>query len=462
MRPPSCKSSALCVSRAPITPQWLAVSIANAWTTVEMTAQHWMQFTIGRDVAYFAVGLVENAVPSYNAETSPAATRGLLSGSIMLLTTLGNLWGAGMSRAYATTSTKEGWLIPTGMQFIPAVAMLALVPLTPESPRWLLLKGRYEAAKTALNKIRHQHEVDDGSTEAELKAMNDLVQESLATEEGSWLDLFKGNYLRRTWICGTLFAIHQSNGNQFVQSYAATFYVQQGLGAMSFTYTMIGQAIAVVGCAAGIVLFDITGRRPLLVYGSCICAFLLFLASGIGSVNDPNQSQTHTMISCFMILPAFTRIAASNTAFLTGAEIGGVRMRKKIMVCLSLHIVSASIRSCDISVESVLTKPVASRHSVSASTSLLPFSSHSLRPMCCPAWACVSAGYSDPCASSLSFGDGSSFRSSRYALSFPHSSNTDGSAASLGGKSYSNTTSTSRCQCKSFSECRFALRDLLS
>lgn len=33
-----------------------------------------------------------------------------------------------------------------------------------------------------------------------------------------------------------------------------------------------------------------------------------------------------------MILPAFTRISASNNAFLTGAEIGGVKMRKKAMV----------------------------------------------------------------------------------------------------------------------------------
>ena len=300
---------------------------------VEITANHWMQFTIGRDVAYFAVGLVENAVPSYNAETSPAATRGLLSGSIMFVTALGNLWGAGMSRAYATEPSSKGWMIPTGMQFIPAVLILIFIPFTPESPRWLLAKGRFDDAKRSLDKIRHKYEVEDGSTAAELNAMNELVQESLATEEGGWLDLFRGNYLRRTWIAGTLFAIHQSNGNQFVQSYAATFYVQQGLGAMSFTYNMIGQSMGILGCLVGVILFDITGRRPLLVYGSVVCTFLLFLASGIrGSTSNPGQQVTHTMISCFLIFPAFTRIAATNTAFLTGAEIGGVRMRKKIMV----------------------------------------------------------------------------------------------------------------------------------
>jgi MFS family permease len=302
-----------------------------------VSAKHWVQFTIGRDVAYFAVGLVENAVPSYNAEISPAATRGLLSGSLMFFTALGNLWGAGMSRAFATETRKQGWMIPTSMQFVPALLIIALIPFTPESPRWLVLKGKKELAQTNLDKIRHKHEVENGSTATELAAMSELVEQSLASEEGSWKDLFSAKYIRQSWIAATLFAIQQNNGNQFVQSYAATFYVEQGLGAMSFTYNMIGQAIGIVGCLAGTILFDITGRRPLFIYGCCVCVFLLYLGSGIGGRSDPNQTETRTMVSTFMILPFFTRISATNCSFLTGAEIGGVRMRKKIMVSHLTH-----------------------------------------------------------------------------------------------------------------------------
>lgn len=175
---------------------------------VELTSCHWEQFTVGRIIAYAAVGLVENAVPAYNAETSPAAVRGFLSGSIMMFTALGNLWGAGMSRAYSTTLGREGWIIPTAMQLIPAVGILVLVPFTPESPRWLILNGHKESGKNVLDKIRPKHDVDSGATAAEADTIEQLIEQSEAAEQGSWLDLFRGNYLRRTWVRSPQRLIH--------------------------------------------------------------------------------------------------------------------------------------------------------------------------------------------------------------------------------------------------------------
>jgi MFS transporter, SP family, sugar:H+ symporter len=93
---------------------------------------------------------------------------------------------------------------------------------------------------------------------------------------------------------------------------------------MSFTYTIVGQVFGFLGCAAGIVLMDFSGRRPLFIYGSAICTFLLYLASGIGLNTRPGQYESNTIITCFMLLPAFCRISTTNNAFLTGAEIGGV------------------------------------------------------------------------------------------------------------------------------------------
>jgi len=96
-----------------------------------VVAHEWILFSVGRVLAYLAVGFVENAVPSYASELAPVSVRGFFSGSLLFFVLLGNLWGAGMSKAYATETGRIGWMIPVAMQFIPAVCLIVALPFTP-------------------------------------------------------------------------------------------------------------------------------------------------------------------------------------------------------------------------------------------------------------------------------------------------------------------------------------------
>lgn len=110
-----------------------------------------------------------------------------------------------------------------------------------------------------------------------------------------------------------------------------TFYKQSGYGNASFTYAMIGQAMTIVGSLFGILVTNYTGRRPLMIIGGLFCGVLLSIGAALGSEANPNQSEKRTVIATFLLLGIFTKISASNNAFLIGTEIGGVKMRKKIM-----------------------------------------------------------------------------------------------------------------------------------
>ncbi|OJJ00793.1 hypothetical protein ASPVEDRAFT_149709 [Aspergillus versicolor CBS 583.65] len=282
---------------------------------IEMTAKSWQQFTIGRNFAYLAVGLVENLVPAYCAEIAPSALRGLLAGSITFVVALGNLWGSGMSRAYVDETSARGWLIPCAMQLIPAVIILGLIGFTPESPRWLLLKGNKDLAMRNLEKLRNRDEVDNGYVAAEIDAISEAIAAgySQGQTSNSWWKIFSDptNYGRR--------------------AYGPTFYKQSGYGGASFTYATVGQAMTIVGSLFGILVTDYTGRRPLMIWGGLMCGVLLSIGAALGSHEPPNQAEKRTVIATFLLLGIFTKISASNNAFLIGAEIGGVKMRKKIM-----------------------------------------------------------------------------------------------------------------------------------
>ena len=123
-------------------------SLAVGSRIFSVTANEWTTFTVGRTLAYLAVGMVENAIPNYNSEVCPVDVRGFFTGSLLFFNVLGGVWGSGMGRAYATETTNKGWMVceralppppraeifgqvPTAMQLVPPAVMLACVPFTP-------------------------------------------------------------------------------------------------------------------------------------------------------------------------------------------------------------------------------------------------------------------------------------------------------------------------------------------
>ncbi|WVF72551.1 hypothetical protein IAT40_007368 [Kwoniella sp. CBS 6097] len=312
---------------------------------VELTAKDWIVFTVGRIIAYLAVGIVENCVPSYISEITPAGVRGFMSGTMTVLVTLGNLWGAGMSRIYATETRKIGWIIPVAIQFIPAVGILALVPFTPESPRWLVSKGKIDAALHSLNRVRPKHDVDQGLTAVEIEAFEQAIDDAKHQKQGSWLDLFRGTYLRRSWVIALLFWFYQSTGLQFINLYGPTFYKQIGAGANAFTYNVIAQACGVLATIVGILATDHYGRRPPLIIGAAVCVVFNFMIAGIGSAKNRTDTGNKTVIGSTVFILVGSKMFQC-ISFLMASEIGGRTMRKKFMgFGTSVDVVSAFIFS---------------------------------------------------------------------------------------------------------------------
>ncbi|WVW84355.1 hypothetical protein I302_106389 [Kwoniella bestiolae CBS 10118] len=311
---------------------WAIAFIQFVVVIVQITAKEWIQFTAGRVLSYVLVGWIESAAPTYAAEIAPMSLRGFAAGLVTPVNTVGAVWGAAMCRAYATETRKIGWMVPVGAQMIPAVLLIVLLPMSIESPRWLVLKGRKEEALRGLRKLRTKEHAAAGLCKAELEVIEQAIEYDVQNNTARWADLSKGSYVRRSFYVIIFFFFYQCTGNSFYAAYGPTFLVSIGLGAKSFTYNIIVQCMGAVGAFIAIFTTDIVGRRPLCILGSALLILWDCLIAGLGGSSTHTTSANNVVVASFVLKIWSTKLSWATHAYMMSAELGGPRMRKKLMM----------------------------------------------------------------------------------------------------------------------------------
>lgn len=131
-----------------------------------------------------------STVPTWQSETSKAHRRGqmvMIEGSLIVFGVMLSYW-IDLGFSFLEPSTIS-WRFPIGFQIVLALFIVALIPGLPESPRWLILKGRDDEAIRVLCALSELPE-DDPKIQADYRAMKDVVFEM---NQGSFADCFKCN-----------------------------------------------------------------------------------------------------------------------------------------------------------------------------------------------------------------------------------------------------------------------------
>ena len=160
------------------------------------------------------------------------------------------------------------WRFPIAFQIFFAVIIVALILGLPESPRWLILKGREVEALDVLSSLM-ELPPEDHFIQNEFMAIKDTV---LEMSKGQFRDLFtmdENRNFHRTVLAYVNQMFQQISGINLITYYAATIYEDS----LNFSSTLSRLVAACNGTeyflASWIAVFTIekVGRRPLMLFG---------------------------------------------------------------------------------------------------------------------------------------------------------------------------------------------------
>ena len=211
--------------------------------------------------------------------------------------------------------------------------MLIGIMLAPESPWWLVRKGRIEDAKKALLRLTSKdRETEFDADETIAMMVHTTALEEKITTGASYFDCFRGHDLRRTEIVCMVWAIQNLSGNSF-SGYSTYFLQQAGLETSKALDFAIGQyGINMAGCLGAWALMAWGfGRRSLYLYGLCGLFCMLFIMGFLGLPADREAASMATG-SIMLVWALCYQLTVGTVCYSLVAELSTRRLQIKTIV----------------------------------------------------------------------------------------------------------------------------------
>ncbi|QWU18291.1 sugar porter family MFS transporter [Paenibacillus sophorae] len=281
-------------------------------------------FITARMIEGIGIGITSTLCPLYNAEIAPAKFRGRLVAMNQMATVSGIFLGSFLAFGVSSMGNdawdvSTGWRIMFGTGIVPGLLFLTLLFLVPESPRWLIKKGRAAEALPILLKIHGE--------ELAKKEVLDIKQSFAQDEEAKAASGRRFTpALRTVLIVGIIIAmLQQITGINAVMYYAPEIFRQTGAGASgSLTQTIMVGLVNLIFTALSLWLVDKLGRKVLLLAGSFFMTLSLAI---IGFAFHTGRTDGPIVLICILVYVAAFAISLGAVVWVILSEIFPSRIR---------------------------------------------------------------------------------------------------------------------------------------
>ena len=298
------------------------------------------QLVMARILGGVGIGVVSIVSPLYISEVSIAKYRGRLVSLYQLAVTIGflgayltnfqllhfsqsgtvlnNEW---MSRIFVS----EVWRGMLGVSGIPSVLFFCIIFFIPESPRWLILKGRDECAVRIFRKI-YLSEVE---VDTQLRDTKSVVQSETKSD---WKFLLQPGIFKAVLIGAAIAVLGQFMGVNAVLYYGPTIFEEAGLsgGDALFSQVLVG-IVNVVTTIIAVFIIDKVGRKKL-VYSGVSGMVLSLLLIGFYFHFSESMGLPNSFLLFFFLFYVFCcAISISAVIFVLLSEMYPTRIRGMAM-----------------------------------------------------------------------------------------------------------------------------------
>lgn len=232
-------------------------------------------FAAFRFIGGLGVGASTIAAPAYVSEIAPQKDRGQLVSLYQFNIVLGILI-AFLSNYLLRDTGSEPWRWMLGVEAIPALIYFLFVLVIPESPRWLISKGRIQQAEATLKIINPDINIQDKIMEIRMQVENKVSGENI----------FMKKYRLPLILAFLIAFFNQLSGINAFLYYAPRIFEEAGLGQSTALLSSIGIGVVnLLFTLLGVFLIDRLGRKKLMYIGSIGYIISLSLVSAAFFLN---------------------------------------------------------------------------------------------------------------------------------------------------------------------------------
>ncbi|KAF2159163.1 hypothetical protein M409DRAFT_71180 [Zasmidium cellare ATCC 36951] len=261
--------------------------------------------------------------PAYCSEIVPIQLRAPCTQMLQMFWAIGSIIVGAVTYSYQSRNDDLAYRLPIALQWMFPTPLAILMFFAPESPWWLVRKGKFEQAAKAVQRLGRKSAVNQNETVA---MMRRTIELETSEKSPSYIEMFKATDLRRTLIVAGVYASQNLTGN-LIANQAVYFFTQAGIGQqLAFALGLITSALQMIFVMLSWILTTYFGRRDIYLWGS-LANFILLIALGIAGSVGVNHASNLAQASLGLIVSVLFTLGPAPASWVIIGETSSIRLR---------------------------------------------------------------------------------------------------------------------------------------